>query len=173
MEKKKTKKVTEKGLVDLSDIDLTNSEDREIGRLFGLPQRHIEFACWHFSTGRGAFSVEKAGYTGTPKQLAVRACQLKKYKGISAFMEWLRADRGGLAVSKEWIISKIAIMAKSTLTNQANRLKALEILAKIHGLLDKDTAALTPPTPFVIKFEGSPAFTLGAHKPPLPQGALN
>ena len=83
-------------------------------------------------------AVLAAGYNMTPGAAAVHGTRLLKNAKIQeALREAREARRSGLTVTAAWVLEQIAMIAQDEETQTRDRLKALEMLSKHFGLLEK------------------------------------
>lgn len=89
-------------------------------------------------SGNLAETVKAAGYNMTDKAAAVHATRLLKNAKIQeAIREARQARQKGLTVTAAWVLEQIAMIAQDEETQTRDRLKALEMLSKHFGLLEK------------------------------------
>ena len=88
--------------------------------------------------GNLAETVKAAGYNMTEKAAAVHATRLlKNAKVQQAIREARQARQEAYTVTAAWVLEQIAKIAQDEETATRDRLKALEMLSKHFGLLEK------------------------------------
>lgn len=132
----------------------TCDEDDWIAQTFGLSDQERVFANWFFSCGVGSYSAKQAGYSGGTAQLSVSAHAVKNRPRVKAYLEYLHNDRMGANLTDEWIVQKLVLLSKNRKESGATRVRALELLARIRGLLDKDQSGSTTPVPIILRYDG-------------------
>lgn len=85
-------------------------------------------------------AVLRAGYKMTEKAAAVQGTRLLRKANVQeALREAREARQSKLTVNAAWVLEQIAQIAKDEDTATRDRLKALEMLSKHFGLLEKQT----------------------------------
>lgn len=88
--------------------------------------------------GNLAETVKAAGYNMTDKAAAVHATRLLKNAKIQqAIREARQARQEAYTVTATWVLEQIAKIAQDEETATRDRLKALEMLSRHFGLLEK------------------------------------
>ena len=103
-----------------------------------LNEKQQKFVEAYLDSMNGTQAVLAAGYNMTENAAAVQATRLLKNAKIQeALREAREARQSKLTVTASWVLEQIAQIAQDEEIQPRDRLKALEMLAKHHGLLEK------------------------------------
>lgn len=103
-----------------------------------LNEKQAKFVEAYLESMNGTQAVIKAGYNMKESAASAHASRLLKNVRIQeALREAREARQSKLTVSAAWVLEQIAQIAQDEEIQPRDRLKALEMLAKHHGLLEK------------------------------------
>ena len=103
-----------------------------------LNEKQQKFVEAYLESMNGAQAVLAAGYNMTERAAAVHSTRLLKNANVQkALREAREARQSAYTVSAAWVLEQIAKLAQDEDIAPRDRLKALEMLAKHHGLLEK------------------------------------
>ena len=104
-----------------------------------LNEKQLKFVEAYADGASGAEAVRKAGYNVKSDGAArVQANRMLQNANVQqAIREAREKRRSGYTVTAAWVLEQIAKIAQDEEIQPRDRLKALEMLAKHHGLLEK------------------------------------
>lgn len=103
-----------------------------------LNEKQQRFVEAYLDSMNGTQAVLAAGYNMKDGAAAAHASRMLKTAKIqNALREAREARQSKLSVTASWVLEQIAMIAQDQELSARDRLKALEMLAKHHGLLEK------------------------------------